>query len=113
MNGHTMGIGPAIVTALIREHLYKPIRGDVQIIGRQTVYFTPRDIIDLFAANGVDTAGVDVDAIELDRRTVDRRAKFADAALISDAALFKLFRGGQVVALDHSDYEKADIIHDL
>ena len=42
-----MGIGPAIVTALIREHLYKPIRGDVQIIGRQTVYFTPRDRDDL------------------------------------------------------------------
>jgi SAM-dependent methyltransferase len=108
-----MGIGPAIVTALIREHLYKPIRGDVQIIGRQTVYFTPRDIIDLFAANGIDTAGVDVNAIELDRRTVDRRAKFADAALISDAALFKLFGVGKVAALDHSDYEKADIIHDL
>ena len=108
-----MGIGPAIVTALIREHQHKPIRGDVQIIGRQTVYFTPRDIVDLFAANGIDTAGVDVNAIEVDRRTVDRRAKFADAVLISDTALFKLFGAGKVVALDHSDYEKADIIHDL
>ena len=108
-----MGIGPAIVTALIREHLYKPIRGDVQIIGRQTVYFTPRDIIDLFAANGIDTAGVDVNAIELDRSTIDRRAKFADVPLISDVALFKLFGAGKVVAMDHSDYEKADIIHDL
>ena len=34
-------------------------------------------------------------------------------SLISDAALFKLFGAGKVVALDHSDYEKADIIHDL
>jgi SAM-dependent methyltransferase len=108
-----MGIGPAIVKALIREHRYKPIRGDVQIIGRQTVYFAPQDIIDLFAANGINTAGVDVNAIELDRKSVNRRAKFADAALISDAALFKLFGAGKVVALDHSDYEKADIIHDL
>jgi SAM-dependent methyltransferase len=108
-----MGIGPAIVRALIREHRYKPIRGDVQIIGRQTVYFAPQDIIDLFAANGIDTAGVDVNAIELDRKSVNRRAKFADTALISDAALFKLFGAGKVVALDHSDYEKADIIHDL
>jgi hypothetical protein len=113
MNGEIMGIGPPIVGALIREHHYKPIRGDVQIIGRQTVYFTPQRILELFAANCIDTAGVDVNAIELDRSTVDRRAKFADVALITDTALFKLFGASRVVALDHSDYEKADIIHDL
>ena len=41
------------------------------------------------------------------------RAEFADVALITDAALFKLFGASKVVALDHSDYEKADIIHYL
>jgi SAM-dependent methyltransferase len=113
MNGETMGIGPTFVQALIREHLNKPIRGDVQIIGRQTVYFTPQQTIDLLAANGIGPTRVDVDAMELDRSTIDRRAKFADVPLISDVALFKLFGAGKVVALDHSDYEKADIIHDL
>jgi SAM-dependent methyltransferase len=108
-----MGIGPFIVDALIREHRFKPIRGDVQIIGRQTVYFTPQQIIDLLAANGIDVTGVDVDTIELDRNTIDRRAKFAGVPLISDAALFKVFGAGKVVALDRSDYEKAEIIHDL
>src|SRR5580700_5130217 len=108
-----MGIGPFFVDALIREHRFKPIRGDVQIIGRQTVYFTPQQIIDLLAANGIDVTGVDVDTIELDRNTIDRRAKFASVPLISDAALFKLFGAGKVVALDRSDYEKAEIIHDL
>jgi SAM-dependent methyltransferase len=108
-----MGIGPFFVDALIREHRFKPLRGDVQIIGRQTVYFTPQQIIDLLAANGIDVTGVDVDTIELDRNTIDRRAKFASVPLISDAALFKLFGAGKVVALDRSDYEKAEIIHDL
>ena len=62
---------------------------------------------------GIETTGVDVNAIELDRNTIDRRAKFAGVPLITDAALFKLFGAGKVIALDHSDYEKADIIHDL
>jgi len=113
MNGETMGIGPAIVSALIREHQFKPICGDVRLIGRQTVYFTPQRILELLAANGIDTTGIDPDAIALDRRTVDRRAGFADAALITDAALFKLFGVDKVLALDWSAYEKADIIHDL
>jgi SAM-dependent methyltransferase len=113
MNGETMGIGPAIVRALIREHQFKPIRGDVRLIGRQTVYFTPQKILKLLTDNGVDTTGIDPDTIALDRRTVDRRAGFADATLITDAALFKLFGVDKVLALDWSDYEKADIIHDL
>jgi SAM-dependent methyltransferase len=113
MNGETMGIGPAMVRALIREHRYKPIYGDVRLIGRQTVYFTPQKILELLAANGIDTTGIDPNAIALDRRTVDRRAGFADSALITDAALFKLLGADKVLALDWSDYEEADIIHDL
>jgi SAM-dependent methyltransferase len=113
MNGETMGIGPALVRALIREHQFKPFYGDVRLIGRQTVYFTPQKILELLAANGVDTTAIDPDAIALDRRTVDRRAGFADAALITDTALFNLLGVDKVLALDWSDYEKADIIHDL
>jgi hypothetical protein len=108
-----MGIGPAIVKALIREHLHQPIFGDVRLIGRPTVNFTPQKILELFAANGIDTTGIDPSGIALDRKTLNRRSEFANADVISDVALFGLFGVSKVLALDRSDYEGADIIHDL
>jgi hypothetical protein len=49
-----MGIGYHMVEALIRESQHKPIRGDVVLIGRQTVYFSPESILDLLNQHGID-----------------------------------------------------------
>jgi hypothetical protein len=51
---YTMGIGYHMVEALIRESQHKPIRGDVVLIGRQTVYFSPESILDLLNQHGID-----------------------------------------------------------
>lgn len=108
-----MGLGRQFVEAVVREHRYRPIRGDVLMIGRQTVYFTPNNIMAFLQGHGIDTSAIDPGSIELDKSTIDRRPGFSDKALISDAALFKLLGVDRVLALDHSDYENADIIHDL
>jgi SAM-dependent methyltransferase len=99
--------------AVIREHIYRPIVGDVLMIGRQTVYHTPEQILDLFHRHGVDTGELAPGDIEIDRNTLNRSAASPETDFISDAALFRLMGIDRVMALDHSDYEGAEIVADL
>lgn len=108
-----MGMGWHLIEALIRESVYRPLKGDVVLIGRQTVYFTPENILNLMRAHGVDTGGARDADIEIDRTTIGRREEFTGHDLITDSALFRLLGVPKVLALDHSDYEGAEIIHDL
>jgi SAM-dependent methyltransferase len=108
-----MGLGYHFVEALIRERAYRPISGNVVIIGRQSVYFSPNGILRLLRENNVDVSGITEKEIELDRATLNQQEAFAGENLISDAALFRLLGVPKVIALDHSDYEGAEIIHDL
>lgn len=68
-----MSIFPAVIDLLHREHAFKPITGDLVLIGRQTIEQSTQTDVELFAS-------------------------FCDA---------------RFHALDVSDYEGADIIHDL
>lgn len=108
-----MGLGRHFVEALIREHLHRPIRGDVVLVGRQSVYLAPAGILQLLGELGVDTGTTVASDIELDRETHNRLRVFDGHPTISDRALFRLLGVPAVLALDHSDYEGADIIHDL
>ncbi len=102
-----------MVEAIVREHCHKPISGDVVMIGRQTVYFTPEGILDLLRLHGISLSHVSSSDVELDRSTQNRLPGYEGARLITDAALFRLLGVPSVLALDHSDYEGAEIIHDL
>jgi hypothetical protein len=108
-----MGLTFPIVDTLIREHVYRPLTGDVLLIGRQTIYFTPAAILDLLREHGIEVAGITEGEIEIDHSTVNRLAEFADADLITDRALFRLLGIKRVAALDHSSYEGADIVYDI
>ena len=109
-----MGLrNPLHLDALIRERVYRPLAGNVVLIGRQTVYFTPAQILSLLRQHGVDLHGIIERDIEIDRSTRNRVDTPDDAELITDRALFRLLGASDVVALDHSDYEGAEIIHDL
>jgi hypothetical protein len=52
-----MDIGYHVVEALIREAKYCPLTGDVISIGRQTIYFSPDQILHLLKEHGLDTHG--------------------------------------------------------
>ncbi len=104
-----MGLGRHMVEAIVREHLQKPIAGDVLMIGRQTTYLSPDDLIRVLAEHGVSVSSNS--KIELDNTTLNRRGGSTET--VSDAALFRLLGANKVMALDHSSYEGAEIIHDL
>ena len=106
-----MGMGRHLIEAVIREHLHKPITGDVLLIGRQTTYASPDILIKIINECGI-KVDADPSAFELDKKTIDRKHGFA-GSLVSDAALFTLLGARSIKALDHSAYEGAEVIHDL
>ena len=108
-----MGLGRHAVEAIAREHMHRKVDGDVLMIGRQTVYFSGEDLLSVLREVGVDLKGVDPNTIEVDKETIDRRAKHASRALVSDRGLFRALGARSVLALDHSAYEGAEVIHDL
>jgi SAM-dependent methyltransferase len=102
-----MGIWKQMARFIIREAKYSPIRGAVLLIGRQTVHLTP----DRFAELMRDEA-VSVDpAIPLTLDTTTRNG--AGRGFISDTYFFRAMGAASVTAIDVSDYEGADIVHNL
>jgi hypothetical protein len=85
-----MGMGIHIVELLIREHCYRPVNDDVVMIGRQTVYFSPEEILQLLAEHGIDTSAFEPESIEIDRDKMDRVPGHKERPLITDGARFRL-----------------------
>jgi hypothetical protein len=107
-----MGLSSHMVEAIMREHVYRPIEGDVLLIGRQTVYMSPKAAFQMMLRNGITPAHpFDANAY-LDVSTINRRPDEGQN-LISDFSLFELLGASRVRALDHSDYEGAQVVHDL
>src|ERR1700691_6486990 len=104
-----VGIAPYVAEAIIREHKYRAIRGDVLLLGRQTMQFSPQHAADMIKAVGLVPAALSDDDSVIDRRTW----KAEGQRFIRDDAFFRLLGVPAIRALDHSGYEGAEIIHDL
>jgi hypothetical protein len=102
-----MGILPQVATIILREHKHKPITGDLLLIGRQSVSLKPDEAKDLLEREGVPLRGDFLQ--ELDTQT----RGYGGAGFISDRSFFSMFTDARVFSLDVSDYEGAEIIHDL
>jgi SAM-dependent methyltransferase len=100
-----MGILPQVATLIVREHKHRPITGDVLLIGRQTVMLSEPDAMALLRREGVPVRPGFVS--EGDHQTI------AGQGFISDRSFFSMFTDARVFALDVSDYEGAEIVHDL
>ena len=102
-----MGIWKQMARFLIREAKYAPIRGSVLLIGRQTVHVTPVRFFQLMRKEGI---AIDPDLpVTLDNTT----RSGAGRGFISDTYLFKALGAATVHSIDVSDYEGADIVHNL
>jgi len=102
-----MAIFPQTAAMLVKEHKFRPITGDVLLIGRQTVMLTPDAARALLARESVPVrAGFQA---EIDKSTVGSDA----APYLTDRSFFSMFCDARVIALDVSDYEDAEIVHDL
>jgi hypothetical protein len=108
-----MGLLYHNVEALVREHSYRPISGRVLMIGRQTVYFTPSQILKFLSGSGIRHKPFEETDLEIDRSTQARLTGTENKDFITDAALFRLLGVPQVLALDRSNYEGAEIVWDL
>jgi SAM-dependent methyltransferase len=100
-----------MVEAILREHAHQPIDGDVLTIGRQTVYYEAKDLVQIMREHGI--TKIDSSLFEIDSSTIDRKGGFENKKLVTDSSLFRVLGARNVRALDHSAYEEADVIHDL
>src|SRR6266568_8603376 len=108
-----MGLNKDIVDSIFQEHAFRPIDGEVLLIGRQTIYMTPAEVLEMMREHGLKPRRAFDEDTMINKSTVNRRLDFEGMTLISDVGLFQLLGAKRVRALDHSNYEGAEIIHDL
>lgn len=104
-------IVPTLARLLVREHLYNPIRGRILTLGRQTIGMTYEQVLQLFRQEGYTHPDLKQLFAE---ENLDSRTRYGKGTgFISDAVFFKLMGITDMVAMDVSDYEGAEIIHNL
>lgn len=101
-----MGIAPYLAEAIVREHKFRPIKGDVLLLGRQTFLFTPEQAVAMIRGHGLEPATTET---EIDATTLAG----VSHGYIKDSSFFALLGATSVRALDVTDYEGAEIIWDL
>jgi SAM-dependent methyltransferase len=101
-----MAITRHLAELILAEHRYRPIHGEVLLLGRQLVLMTPDEAQALVAKAEIPQAsGARID--------YDKTPHPYEKRLISDASFFSLFSDAVVRACDVSDYEGAEIIFNL
>lgn len=95
---------------MLQEHRYRPITGKVLMIGRQNTALTGTNVTEMLRDYGIPQRTTDY---EIDASTVHKVASAPPAPFITDRAFFRAFADCEVMAIDVSDYEGAEIVHDL
>jgi hypothetical protein len=101
-----MGIEFSFAQTVVREHVRRPINGSVLLLGRQTMSFSPTDAVNMIRSFGLSTPDIET---EVDHQTL----RSGEGEYIRDDAFFRLLGVSDFHAIDHSNFEGADIIHDL
>jgi hypothetical protein len=107
-----MGLSCASAEMIIQEHLHRPITGKVLLIGRQNTDITPQAWLNLLDLYGLKPRI----PIVLERRGSMEHKSLAlaeETDRISDTAVFHGIADCEVLALDISAYEGAEVVHDL
>jgi hypothetical protein len=100
-----MGIGVDLLDAIIREHAYKRIAGDLLLIGRHPVDIRPSKLLEMFQDHGIATP--EIEAFAGDPATPWRRVR------VDARRLFALFGCNSVRVLDATDEKGIDVAHRL
>jgi len=103
-----MGITLFDADMIVQEHRYKPLPPTVHLLGRQTIYFDYSAAKRLFTLHGLTAKDV---SVEIDRTTLG--AQNGSEPHITDTTFFRMLGVENVIAIDHSDYEGAELIVDL
>ena len=106
-----MGLPIPLMRFLAREHRRQPFTGRVLTLGRQCLYATCREIEMMLADEQIPITPLPPDMPS--GTNIPQWKGTLDEANTSDVAFFWLLGGLAVQALDVSDFEGADITHDL
>ncbi len=97
-----MGLRKESIALLMQEGRREPFRGKIATLGKQDVSIAYSDLVTL--ARRLNYPLRPVDKIESSEK---------NSAFISDRTLFSLLGFDEIISLDASKYENADIIYDL
>jgi len=104
-----MGIPAPLIEFFLQEHSYRSWDGRLLTLGRQTVLADAEKLRALLTRHGMALAARHV---QLDRRTVQARQD-ADNNYIDDVTLFSAIGATTLDVMDVTDYEGANIVHNL
>ncbi len=100
-----MGLGRAVISMLVREAAQRPFSGRIATLGRQHVYVTAEELIDMA---DLWKARLAPSPIEL-----HREPELARHGYLSDDTLFRRLGFSEVIRIDVSRYENCDELLDL
>lgn len=104
-------IVPTLARMLIREHIYRPIKGRVLTLGRQTISMTYEQFIELLKQENFPIAGQILEDVKIKYDNQTRAGK--ETNFIRDEVFFDLLGIKKINVMDVSNYEGADILHNL
>ena len=104
-----MGIPAPLIEFFLQEHAYRLWSGRLLTLGRQTVLADAHQLQALLSRYGI---AWDAACARYDRQTVQSRQE-GGRDYVSDATLFSAFGSTRLDVLDVTDYEGANIIHNL
>lgn len=107
-----MGIAGCVARALIKELKYQPIPETVHLLGRQTIHFDYEFAVNLIKSEGLVPQEVEP-GIDQSTLTGKFRREMLGKNDIDDFTFFKMLGAKYIKAIDHCDYEGADVIVDL
>lgn len=102
-----MGINGLSARMLLAEHKYRPITGKLVTIGRQSIGLTGEEMDSTLIECGVPKRH---HAYEIDTKTV---GVSRERPYITQESFFASFCDAKVISVDVSDYEQAEIVHDM
>jgi len=107
----TLGCPLPVLRFLAREHARSPYSGPVLTLGRQCVYATFAQVVQMLREEGLEPRPLPAGLPEQTDLPGWRDGPYA--SMTSARAFFHALGGLEALALDHSDYEQAEIIWDL
>ncbi len=107
-----MGIFDGLMRAMIRDGSRRPFRGRAYTLGRQTMGLTPENTLRAFREIDVVPMLDDIADIGIDNVT-DMAKRSPDKKNICDVDFFRMLGLSEVLAIDVSDFEGAEVILDF
>ena len=108
-----MGLPIPWMRLIIREHKKEPFKGKVLTLGRMAVLANYEEVVNLFSEEGVKPQPLDDNINTLTNIPSFKKMGDKYSNFTSDIVFFKLLGVESIEIMDVSDYENADITHDL